>query len=280
MDAVPIFRTSWLNSILDVKCWSNECSPKDQYNYYFERVDKTVRRLKAETGKPVELVGHSARGWLARAIMGDGIWRGSHDNCNTSDLVAGLVTTLGTPHSPSPLGVPEGVREMLCNLKEMYPGAHLCKDHDSTFSFYVTVAGIASETTQDKPVVMSRSRGVSGIFHRATGNVFKSVAPRNSDGIVPVENAHLDGATQLTLDNIYHSIHFPDCDWYGASHVVDKWLPHTLQALSETMHTRHKHRRRQSSADGYASGSSSSYMAEEKEEDHAEERTADTSVTA
>lgn len=43
------------------------------------------------------------------------------------------------------------------------------------------------------------------------------------DGVVPLESAHLDGAKQITLQNVFHSINAPTA-WYGSEGCVDMWL--------------------------------------------------------
>lgn len=43
------------------------------------------------------------------------------------------------------------------------------------------------------------------------------------DGVVPLESSHLEGAKQVTLDGVFHSINAPDA-WYGSEGVVDSWL--------------------------------------------------------
>jgi len=53
------------------------------------------------------------------------------------------------------------------------------------------------------------------------------------DGVVPLCSAHLEGAVQLTLDGVMHSMSrigtFDDAapdhlHWYGSGRVVDAWL--------------------------------------------------------
>ena len=43
------------------------------------------------------------------------------------------------------------------------------------------------------------------------------------DGFVPVECAHLEGATQVTLQNVWHSVDKPGA-WYGSDGNIDRWL--------------------------------------------------------
>jgi hypothetical protein len=55
------------------------------------------------------------------------------------------------------------------------------------------------------------------------------------DGVVPLAAAHLEGATQVTLQGVLHSVNVagsgaPTDQWYGAEPVIDRWLPQVLEA--------------------------------------------------
>ena len=62
------------------------------------------------------------------------------------------------------------------------------------------------------------------------------------DGVIPVACAHLEGATQLTLDDVLHSINeagtaLPTERWYGSEAVIDRWLDAALaKAPSPSVH--------------------------------------------
>ena len=47
---------------------------------------------------------------------------------------------------------------------------------------------------------------------------------------MPLIYAHLEGAEQVTLDGVFHSVDKPN-DWYGAEEIVDRWLPTVVQEL-------------------------------------------------
>ena len=56
------------------------------------------------------------------------------------------------------------------------------------------------------------------------------------DGVIPMSAAHLEGALQVTLDGVLHSINeagttLPTERWYGSEAVVDRWLTRTLELL-------------------------------------------------
>lgn len=42
--------------------------------------------------------------------------------------------------------------------------------------------------------------------------------------------AHLEGAEQVTLEGVFHSVDKPD-EWYGSEGVVDRWLAAVAQEL-------------------------------------------------
>jgi hypothetical protein len=44
------------------------------------------------------------------------------------------------------------------------------------------------------------------------------------DGIVPVGSAHLDGAVQITLDDVVHG-QFGGAPWCGSEAAIDRWWP-------------------------------------------------------
>lgn len=50
------------------------------------------------------------------------------------------------------------------------------------------------------------------------------------DACVPLISAHLEGAEQITLEGVYHSVDTPEA-WYGAEEVVDSWLGAVMKEL-------------------------------------------------
>lgn len=47
---------------------------------------------------------------------------------------------------------------------------------------------------------------------------------------MPLMSAHLEGAEQITLDGVFHSVDTPDA-WYGSDGVVDRWLATVLKEV-------------------------------------------------
>lgn len=50
---------------------------------------------------------------------------------------------------------------------------------------------------------------------------------------MPLVFAHLEGAQQITLDGVFHSVDKPE-EWYGADGVVDSWLGTVVKELRPT----------------------------------------------
>ena len=218
---VPIKRISWLNiakGLFKREFYSYDCKPRQLYEFYLDAVDKTVRRaVSANDSNQCILIGHSAGGWLARASLAS---ESTVDEKKLSDVIGG-VCTLGTPHTPPLEGTPDMTRGALTYVNNEYPGAYF-KD-----KFYISVAGTAITSSVggnniEKFAVDSYSQ-VSGLNEEM----------QIGDGVVPLSNAHLDGAFQLTIPKCYHSINAPDNYWYGGPEVVDYWLPVVDRAVRE-----------------------------------------------
>ena len=54
------------------------------------------------------------------------------------------------------------------------------------------------------------------------------------DGIVPIQSAHLTGATQINIQNISHAMQLANMNnpWYGSKLVVDEWFGEVLNQLT------------------------------------------------
>jgi pimeloyl-ACP methyl ester carboxylesterase len=223
---VPVQRLDWIRvgmGLFDPAFWqNNQLASGNAYGWYLERARATI----AECGDgKVLVVAHSAGGWLARATLGqDGI-----------DNVCGLVT-LGAPHAPPPDGINCATRGALKNTNNSYPGAFL-KDIP-----YITVAGNVvtggEELRREVDKIYSErgersAQNVAKINYEALLGAFEGVS---GDGVIPTTIAHLEGAQQITLDGVLHSINeagttMPTDSWYGSEKIVDLWLEKALKKI-------------------------------------------------
>ena len=177
------------------------------------QIDSTVKQTLEQYQVPkVNLIGHSAGGWIARIYLGEipynihgdvteteGVWQAHHQ-------VATLVT-LGTPH----MSQERWTKRNLDFVQNNYPGAFYPQVN------YVCVAG--------KAIYGKRKRGSWLAYNSyqltcGEGNCW-------GDGITPIVAAHLEGATNLTLEKVMHSPRSPGM-WYGSPEVRDVWIKYLL----------------------------------------------------
>jgi len=241
---MPVSRTDWLQvfwkGAFDADFWLNRAPPtRPAFKWYLDGIIQNVRELARPEGEnqqggnnKVVLVGHSAGGWLARAAMGFGSTSDSSESDSQQqergplDLgdVLGLVT-LGTPQMPPPPTLMDMTRGALRITNEKYPGAYHQQESPSSTGgnkmFYLTVTGEAvrgQKQVRKNPLEPTSATGFAYESYEGCCGDGTAVG----DGVVPACVAHLEGAAQLTLDGVWHSINVPD-KWYGSDAVIDEW---------------------------------------------------------
>ncbi len=172
------------------------------------KIAETIAKAQQQFGvAQVNLVGHSAGGWISRIYLGDQpyydqIWGGRSQ-------VASLIT-LGTPH----VSQERWTRFNLNFVNDNYPGAHWPDLK------YVCVAGKACFGVPPKvwqPNTWSGWLAYSSYqLTGGTGEVW-------GDGITPITAAHLEGAVNLTVESVYHSPR-GNRYWYGSAAVLADWV--------------------------------------------------------
>jgi triacylglycerol esterase/lipase EstA (alpha/beta hydrolase family) len=174
-----------------------------------QRLDQTVKKvLERYSTSEVNLVAHSAGGWISRIYLGgkpydihgdvsgtEAVWE-AHRYVNT-------LLTLGTPHRSRE----RWTKKNLNFVEDTYPGAFY------TGVRYVCIAGKA---IYGKKQLGSWLAYQSYQLTGGEGNVW-------GDGIVPVSCAHLIGATNLTLEGAWHSPKSPH-PWYGSIDPLTAWI--------------------------------------------------------
>lgn len=173
------------------------------------QIDRTVKQTLAQSGSSqVNLIAHSAGGWISRIYLGDkpydihGDAIGADAIWNARDRVSTLIT-LGTPHTSQE----RWTKRNLDFVNDRYRGAFYPQIR------YVCVAGKAvyGERRLGRWLAYSSYRLTCG-----EGNCW-------GDGITPIAAAHLEGAINLTLENAMHSPNSRGI-WYGSPQILPDWM--------------------------------------------------------
>lgn len=203
---LPVQRVDWLlvflKGIFDWNFWLGNTKATDPpFRWYLDRIKLSVDEAVAtsEKGAKVLLICHSAGGWLARAALG-------YKVISDLDDVCGIVT-LGSPHQAPPESVMDMTRGALRSTDADFPGAF----HGESL-FYITVAGDAIQGVPEKDRSFLGPQTTTGFAFNSYEAV-SGVGTAVGDGVVPISHAHLDGATQLTLPGIFHSINVSTVAW-------------------------------------------------------------------
>jgi len=195
---VPLRKRNWLSTV-----GGRSVVP------IIKEIDRTVAEvLKKFNTAEVNLIGHSAGGWISRIYLGDipydihGDVSGDRAVWNAKNRVNTLIT-LGTPH----ISEERWTKRNLDFVNRNYPGAFY-EDVN-----YICVAGKA---------IYGRRKLGSWLAYNSyqltcgEGNCW-------GDGITPIVAAHLQGAENITLENVTHS---PTSEriWYGSQDILKSWI--------------------------------------------------------
>ncbi len=176
-----------------------------------EQLDRTVKHiLQQSNASQINLIGHSAGGWISRIYLGELPYLGRGEVQSSlwqAHPQIGTLITLGTPH----LSQERWTRWNLDFVNNNYPGAFYKTVR------YVCVAGktIFGERRRGSWLAYSSYQLTCGI-----GNTW-------GDGITPIEAAHLDGAENVVIEGVRHSPKSAGI-WYGSPEVVESWVKYLL----------------------------------------------------
>ncbi|MGB3292038.1 MAG: lipase [Phormidesmis sp.] len=169
-------------------------------------LDATAQRVMVDHScKAINLVGHSAGGWISRIYLGETPYDvHPSDRHRTYPRPARshveTLLTLGTPH----VSQERWTRKNLDFVNQAYPGAFYSDIK------YICIAGKSVKGKKEDWFTFKSYQLTGG-----DGSVW-------GDGIVPVAAAHLAGAENLTIEAVFHSPR-PNRLWYGSETVVEKW---------------------------------------------------------
>lgn len=199
---VPLQKRDWFSSV-----GGRSVSPILLY------LDRTVRQAqKIFESDRVNLVGHSAGGWISRIYLGEKPYQvhpkdRGQERCWQAHTFVHTLVTLGTPHT----SLEPWTRRNLDFVNNHYPGAFYSQVR------YVCVAGKA---------LCGVPRWQNWLAHSS----YQITCGRGDawgDGITPIEAAHLEGAENLIMEGLYHSPR-PGKLWYGSPEPLQEWAKYLL----------------------------------------------------
>jgi pimeloyl-ACP methyl ester carboxylesterase len=171
-----------------------------------EQLDQTVQQTRQRyQAEQINLIGHSAGGWIARIYLGEKPYDGHGTlpgRAWSAHRYISRLITLGTPH----VSQERWTRKNLDFVNLTYPNAF----HPNVG--HVCVAGRA---------IWGERRWGSWLAYSS----YELTCGRGDcwgDGITPIAAAHLVGAENLTLEGVRHSPRSGGL-WYGSPEVVAQW---------------------------------------------------------
>ncbi|GAB4217806.1 MAG: lipase [Synechococcales cyanobacterium] len=170
-------------------------------------IDQTVQTVRERYGSDqVNLIGHSAGGWIARIYLGSHPYDGQR--WHRQEQVSTLIS-LGTPHrSREPW-----TKNNLGFVNNHYPGA---------FCPQVKYVCLAGKGLFGQPFDWQRWN-VGEWFAYTSYELTDGQGSVWGDGITPIPAAHLDGATNLVFEQVMHSPRGNRL-WYGSPTILPQWL--------------------------------------------------------
>eukprot|EP00884_Botryococcus_braunii_P020581 jgi/Botrbrau1/7206/Bobra.0300s0032.1 len=252
---LDLHRRDWLRvgrAFFTRKYWAGEATTEEGYNWYLDRVAELVDHALEQTNHhQVDIIAHSAGGWLARAFIGDSTWRCSreerqarakprtkpredgweeeeeHEEEEDGYFLCApgphpkvrCLVTLGSPHLPPAKGKHRDMTGGALHwVNTLWPGA---KYADQGFK-YICVAGRTVKGNSSAPPD-SLSRYAHNTYSMVSGD-----GTLEGDCVVPLDSATLPGAHNIVLEGVVHSVanleKAQGRPWYGSEKVVDHWL--------------------------------------------------------
>jgi triacylglycerol esterase/lipase EstA (alpha/beta hydrolase family) len=171
-----------------------------------QKLDSTVKQVLHQYNVPqINLIGHSAGGWISRIYLGEQPYTGRNGVkphlWQAYPLISTLIS-LGTPH----ISQERWTRWNLDFVNHHYPGAFYQDVR------YVCVAG--------KTIFGARRPG-SWLAY-SSYQLTCGQGDTWGDGITPIAAAHLAGAENLIIEGVRHSPRSPGI-WYGSPEILPTW---------------------------------------------------------
>lgn len=226
------------------------------------KLDETVQAVRSETGRDrIDLVAHSAGGWIARIYLGDRPYDIHASDAGQRTVWAGRtgvrsLVCLGTPQDSQE----RWTRRNLQFTNESYPGAYYAvapspspdptpgpSHSDQPAAGSVRYLCVAGRAVFGQTLIQLASQRLTQAFGPKSGRELgrelnQARSPQAGqwlayqsyqltcgdgntwgDGITPIVSAHLVGAENFTLEGVWHSPRSPGGVWYGSGAIVAQW---------------------------------------------------------
>lgn len=173
------------------------------------QLNRTVQEaLQQFNAQKINLIGHSAGGWISRIYLGEVPYNLYKDIDPSEKLWSGKsqvknLVTLGTPH----FSAERWTRKNLAFVNQNYPGAFYPDVR------YICIAGKA---------IYGQRRPGQWLAHNSYQQTC-GIGNTWGDGITPIKAAHLEGAENLILEGVRHSPRSGG-EWYGSPTPLQAWL--------------------------------------------------------
>ena len=177
------------------------------------RTGRAIRRTYlAGGGRPIIVVGHSAGGIAARLAMAQVPFNGRVSGVAQQ---VGCLVTLGTPH---------GLAKIANRYRHAGHYAAAFLDRETPGAYFAPRTGYLSVGSRHPGAAFAGLGGrlANEFFSIAVGDETQALG----DGIVPYSAVHLEGAEQLTFDDVRHGM--IGAPWYGDEPMIDRWWPVAL----------------------------------------------------
>ncbi len=172
--------------------------------------------------RPIIVVAHSGGGIAARMAMSPVPYHGRVAGVAPA---VGCLVTLGTPHRLDAMAnrYHHAGHDAIEFLNRETPGAFFAPRTQ-----YITIGSAFPQAAFD------------GVVGRLAEEVFSMIVGTDShslgDGIVPASAVHLDGAEQITFDDVRHGM--IGTPWYGDDEIIDRWWPTAIRLWQEALQAR------------------------------------------
>eukprot|EP00798_Chlamydomonas_sp_ICE-L_P011878 gene11878-14984_t len=207
---VELERKDWFKvarALLTVKFWSSALTTSPGYKWYLDKVDAAVQAALEETGaETVDLICHSAGGWLGRAYLADPDYFPKTNKpapvVEVASKPSGIFSSFSSIMDSTASAGEEDL--VLDGLDEPFP----LKQNNPKGVKYVSVCGrtVRGRRDADAPRDNKRPRTPPEYGYDSYQQVCGVGQEVEGDCVVPIDSAFLHGAKQIVLDGVYHSM--------------------------------------------------------------------------